>query len=286
MSAITARRKRWKFDFGTTMIHITLAALALYSLGPLLFLGFNAVKSTAAFSANPLAPPRLNDIEWQNFPKAWALGKYATTMANSAFISILTGVGVMTVAGLAAYSLAALNPIGGDAVSLYFMTGTIVPSLLYMVPLFFLWNKLGLMGTRIGLVIIYWALFTPFSTFLLRSYMVSVPQEYRDAAKMDGANEWQTFWHVFLPLVMPGFMTVGLVVSLWAWNEFMFAVTFLHDDDLKPISTSLWAFMGRYDRDWGLTMAAAVIMLLPAITLFLIFQRRFIEGLTAGGLKN
>ena len=286
MSAITARRKRWKFDLGSTLIHIGLVVLALYSLGPLLFLGFNSLKSTAAFSNNPLGPPALNDIEWQNFPNAWNLGKYTQTMMNSAFISILTGVGVMFVSGLAAYSLAAMKPVGGDAISLYFMTGTIVPSLLYMVPLFFLWNKLGLMGTRIGLVIIYWALFSPFSTFLLRSYMVSVPQDFEDAAKIDGASEWQTFWHVFLPLVMPGFMTVGLVVSLWAWNEFMFAVTFLHKDALKPISTSLYAFMGRYNRDWGLTMAAAVIMLLPAITIFLIFQRRFIEGLTAGGLKN
>ncbi len=89
-----------------------------------------------------------------------------------------------------------------------------------------------------------------------------------------------------MPLSWPGFLTIALVVGLWSWNEFLFAVTFLPDPSMKPVSTGLFAFQSRYSRDWGLTNAAAVIMILPVILLFLTLQRRFIEGLTQGGLKG
>jgi raffinose/stachyose/melibiose transport system permease protein len=201
---------------------------------------------------------------------------------------VLTGgtiLGTLTLAGLAAYALARLKLRGGDLIAFYFLIGTSVPPQLFMVPLFFMWRRVGLINSHFGLILIYCGLYSPFSTYLLRSYMVSLPEEFVEAARIDGASHFQVFRHVIMPLSWPGFLTAGLVVGLAVWNEFLFAVTFLLRSDLKPVATSLFAFQQRYGRDWGLTSAGSVIMMLPVIVLFLLLQRRFIEGLTQGGLK-
>lgn len=266
-----------------TINYIILTLLALFSLGPIAILFFNSFKTTPEIAANPFGLPK--ELHWQNYPDAWLQGNYSTTVRNSAIITASTVVGVIIIAGMAAYALARLDPPGADAIALYLIVGTSMPAQLFMVPLFFMWTKLGLADNLLGVIIIYWATMSPFATFLLRSYMIAIPRDFDEAARIDGASEWQVFWRVIVPITWPGFLTAGLVAGLAAWNEFLFAVTFLHDPDLKPVSTSLYAFVSRYNREWGLTSAASVMMILPVIVLFLLLQRQFIEGLTRGGLK-
>jgi raffinose/stachyose/melibiose transport system permease protein len=115
--------------------------------------------------------------------------------------------------------------------------------------------------------------------------MVKIPKDFREAARLDGASELQTMLRVILPLAWPGFLTVGLISFLLSWNEFFFAITFIHDPNLRPISTSFLAFQDEYSTNWGLTSAAALFMLIPVLVLFLFLQRRFVSGLTSGGLK-
>jgi raffinose/stachyose/melibiose transport system permease protein len=266
-----------------TFNYLMLILLAIFVVGPLLLLLINSFKDTKEFTTNPFGLPTV--WRWQNYPDAWQQGNYALTIRNSAFITGVSVAGVIVIAGLAAYSLARLNPKGADALAFYLVVGTSIPAQLFMVPLFFLWTKLGLTDTLTGLIIIYWATSSPFATFLLRSFMVSIPRDFDEAARIDGATEWQVFWRIIVPICWPGFLTCALVAGLGAWNEFLFAVTFLHKPELKPISTSLFAFMSRYGRDWGLINAATMIMILPVIILFLLLQRQFIQGLTQGGLK-
>lgn len=282
MATLFAKRTRRTRSLATN--YIILTALILFSLLPLMSMVFNSLKSDAEANSNPLGVP-LKGIRWQNYVDAWNAGHLGTNMLNSAFLAFGTIAGVIVIAGLAAYALAKLNLPGANYITLYLLVGTAMPAQLFMVPLFFLWTRLGLSDKLIGVVIIFWALQSPFATFLLRSYMISIPKDFEDAAKVDGASELQVLRHVIVPLSLPGFLTVGLVVGLGAWNEFLFAVTFLHHDNVMPISTSLYAFVSRYDRQWGLTSAAAMIMVLPVLVLFLSLQRQFIEGLTQGGLK-
>ncbi|MFN8486067.1 MAG: carbohydrate ABC transporter permease [Caldilineaceae bacterium] len=263
--------------------YLFLTLLALFALGPLVLLFINSLKDTTEVTANPFGLPRT--WTWQNFPDAWTQGHYDTTVRNSAMITIGTVVGVVVIAGLAAYSLARLNPKGADALAMYLVVGTSIPAQLFMVPLFFLWTKLGLADNLLGVIIIYWGTMSPFATFLLRSFMISIPKDFDEAAYIDGASNWQVFWRIIVPICWPGFLTVALTSGLGAWNEFLFAVTFLHTAELKPVSTSLYSFFSRYSRDWGLINAATVIMILPVIILFLLLQRQFIQGLTQGGLK-
>jgi raffinose/stachyose/melibiose transport system permease protein len=263
--------------------YIILSILAVFSLFPIVVLFINSVKSTSEIGRNPFGLPE--EILLQNYVDAWNQGHYAHTMMNSIILTGGTIVGTLTLAGLAAFALARLKLRGSDFLGFYFLIGTSVPPFLFIIPLFYMWRQIGLVNSHLGLIIIYCALHSPFATFLLRSYMVSLPEEFVEAARIDGASHWQVFRFVILPLSWPGFLTAGLVVGLGVWNEFLFGITFLQTPELKPVSTSLFAFQQQFFRDWGLTNAGSVIMILPVIVLFLLLQRRFIEGMTQGGLK-
>lgn len=129
----------------------------------------------------------------------------------------------MALGGLAAYSIAKLKLPGGDLLTLFLLISSSLPVQLFLVPLFFLWRSLGLVNNLFGLIIIYIAVQSPFAIFLLRSYMIQIPGDFEDAARVDGADELQVFARVVVPLSWPAFMTVGLVVGLNVWNEFLLA---------------------------------------------------------------
>ncbi len=264
--------------------YVILVLLALFALGPLVILAFNSLKSNAEIGRNPLGLP-LSPV-FENFPAAWTQGDFATTMVNSIILTGGTVVGVCIIAGTSAYAMARLDLPGTDAVLLYLFVASAVPFQLFLVPLFFLWSTLNLTNTRFGLILIYWAIFSPLATLLLRSYLVGLPRDFEDAARIDGANELQVMLRVVLPLSWPGLLTVALISGLAAWNDFFFAITFIQDNNLKPVTTSFLAFQTNFSQDWGLTSAAAIYIILPIVVLFLILQRRFISGLTAGGLKG
>lgn len=264
--------------------YIILILLAGFSIIPIIFLFLNSFKKTTEIQENPFGLPAV--VRFSNYIDAWVQGGFTTTMANTLFLTSGTILVVVVIGGLGAFALARFRFAGANVLSFYLLVGTSMPALLFMVPLYFMWARLGLINSLSGLVIIYAALFSPFATYLLRSFLVSIPMDYEEAARIDGASDIQVLTRIILPLAWPGFLTVVLVVGLGVWNEFLFAITFLQRPELKPISTSLLAFQTRYSRDWGLTSAASVIMVVPIIILFLSLQRQFIEGLARGGLKG
>jgi raffinose/stachyose/melibiose transport system permease protein len=279
LSGGRARREPSKVPY-----YVLLILLALFALGPLLVLAFNSLKSDAEIGRNPLGLP-LSPV-FENFSNAWVQGNFATTMLNSTILTVGTIVGVCVISGTAAYAMSRLDLPGTDAVLLYLFVASAVPFQIFLVPLFFLWSTLQLTNTLFGLIVIYWAVFSPLATLLLRSYLVALPRDFEDAARIDGASELQVLLRVVLPLSWPGFLTIALVSGIATWNEFLFAVTFIQDNNLKPIITSFWAFRSNFSTDWGLTSAAGIIVILPIVVLFLFLQRRFISGLTSGGLKG
>ena len=272
-----------KRQSGQVINHGVLTLALLFALVPLVVLGFNSLKSTAEVMRNPLGPP--SGIRLQNYADAWREGKLSTTARNSAILVTGTVAGVLILGGLAAFSLARLDPPGSNFFMIYMLGGSTLPTFLFLVPLYSLWRILGLVDTLHGLIIIYIALNSPFAIFLLRSYMVQIPRDFEDAARVDGASELDVLTRVILPLAWPGFLTVGLVVALGVWSEFQVALIFVHVPDLFPVTTSYWYFTTRYSRDWSLTSAAAVMMVAPVLIFFFSLQRQFIEGLTQGGLK-
>ena len=264
--------------------YFILTLLALFCILPILLMFFNSIKPQEEFGVNPLGFPM--SIRLENFVDAWILGEYAQIFLNSSKLVVGTLILNLTISGLAGFSLAKLNPKGSDVFLLYLLVGISIPAQMFILPLFLLWKELGLMNTHIGLIIIYAGLNAPFATFLIRSYMVQLPDELFEAAKIDGASTLQLFYKIALPISWPVFLTAGLVVGLAVWNEFLFALTFIQDESSKPIATILFAFQSRFENDWGLVNASAVMMLAPVVILFMFFQKRFIAGLTSGATKG
>jgi raffinose/stachyose/melibiose transport system permease protein len=278
-SLVTHRRGLWH---ARTTTYIVLTLLGLFALGPLVIFAFNALKSQAELGANPLGVP--TDPRWHNFVQAFLQANMGAGLVNSLFIVGGTVLGVCFIAGCAAYAMARLALPGGGAVMLYLLVGSALPIQLFLVPLFYLWTRAGLYDTRFGLVIIYCAIFSPFATLLLRSFMLGLPQAYEDAARIDGAGEWKVLTRITLRLSWPGFLTIALVTALAAYNEFLLAVTFIQTAGKMPVSTTFFAFQQGYTQNYTLISAAGLIMVIPMLALFLGLQRRFVEGVTASGL--
>jgi raffinose/stachyose/melibiose transport system permease protein len=264
------------------LYYAALVVLAVYSIGPLVIFVFASLKSEATLAADPLSFP--THPLWSNFRQAWDQANLGTGLRNSAIITLGTVAGVCVIAGCAAHAMARLDLPGAGMVTAYLLAVTALPIQLFLVPLFFLWSHLGLYNNLLGVIIIYWAIYSPFATLLLRSYMLSIPRDYEAAARMDGAGELSVLRRITLPLAAPGFVTIALVSGLAAWNEFLLAVTFLQSSNVQPISIALYSFQQGYTQNYALISAAGVVMLIPMVTFFLLLQRRFVAGLTAGGL--
>ena len=267
-----------------TLYYVALGVLALYSVLPLVIFLFTSLKSEAELASNPLGFPA--HPMWSNFIQAWDQGHLATGLRNSVIITLGTVLGVCVIAGCAAHAMARLDLPGSGWVTGYLLGTTALPIQLFLVPLFFLWSHLGLYNNLFGIIVIYWAIFSPFATLLLRSYMLSIPRDYEDAARIDGAGEISVLRRITVPLAVPGFVTIALVAGLSAWNEFLLAVTFLQSSNVQPISIALYSFQQGYTENYALISAAGVIMLIPMVLFFLLLQRRFVAGLTAGGLTG
>ena len=275
--------KRQRREPSLWLNYFVVFLMTAFALGPIVILFMNSVKGTAELGSNPIGFPRT--FVWENYLVAWERGNFATTLGNSSFLVVTTVLAQLTFCGLAAYSLARLNPPGGNIFMVVMLTGSTIPVWLYIVPLFMLWRDLGLLNNLWGLILLYSAGGAPFAIFLLRSFMLQIHPDFEDAARIDGASELQVLWSVIMPLAWPGFLTVGLMTALGTWSEYQLALIFVTDPELFPVTTSYSAFEVRFSRDWGLTSAAAVMLIAPVLLMFLSLQRQFIDGLTAGGVK-
>ena len=288
MSALSAEQRRAdragrsRREPSKAPYYVLLCIMGFFTLSPIAILLFNSLKTNAEIGTNSIGIP--THLHFDNYITAFLQGDYGDALRNSTILALGTMIGVCLVAGMAAYAMCRMDLPGGSAVFTYLVAGTTIPAQLFLIPLYFLWSNLNLLDNLLGLIIIYIALFSPFQTLLLRSFMLSIPREFDDAARLDGANEFQVFLRVILPMIWPGLLTVGLLSGLSAWNEFLFAILFIQTPSNYPVSIALTSFQQGFTRQWGLTDAAAVITSLPIILIFLVLQRRFISGLTAGGL--
>lgn len=270
---------------GTRLLaHAVLALGAFTALFPIALMLLNAVKASPEIVTNPLALPRVP--HWQNFVHAWNDAHLGTSFLNSLTVSGLTILIVCTTGSAAAYALARGRGRRWSAVSAYFLASTTAPIQLFLFPLYFAFARLGLVNSVPALAAVYGAIYSPFAIFLLRTYFIAVPFELEEAARVDGASTFQVFTRVMLPIVRPGILTVALIVGLYSWNEFLLATTFLQDQSAATAVVSFFLLSGQYTSDWGEIMAGAVLIVLPVVVLFVLLQRRFIEGMAGGSVKG
>ena len=266
------------------IVYITLSVLLIVTLFPIALTVLNALKPSAEIIQNPLALPSV--IRWDNFTRAWSDANFGRTLLNSAVLTGLTIVLVCTTGSLTAYVLARRKIKRWKILTFYLLASTTAPIQLFLFPLYFGFARLGLINNPVAVAFIYTAVYSPFAIMLMRTYFLAVPKELEEAALIDGATHWQVFFRVFLPIVSPGILTVALIIGLYSWNEFLIATTFLQGQDRLTAVVSFFLLSGQYSSDWGEIMAAAIIIVLPIILLFVLLQRHFIEGMAGGSVKG
>lgn len=267
-----------------SLLNIPLIIFSIFAVYPIVILILNSLKSRRDLGLNPSGLPK--EFLWSNYRTAFNTSNFAHHATNSFFLVFATVLLVLTLGGLAAYSLARLKPRGNNGVMVYMLAVSTLPIWLYIVPLFFLWRQIGLLNNYLGLILLYVALNSPFAIFLLRSFMIRIPREIEEAAIMDGASKLRVFTKVILPISWSGFLTVGLVVALNVWNEFQVAFVLINDREKLPIATSFFSFQQEFGNDWTLTSAVGVLVILPVLALFFLFQRKFTDGLVQGSVKG
>jgi raffinose/stachyose/melibiose transport system permease protein len=267
-----------------TLTYIVLGILLLVALFPIALLVLNSVKPAAQIVQNPLALPV--ELRWDNFTRAWKDARFSTTFINSITLTGLTILLVCSTSSLTAYVLARRKIKSWKIVTFYLLATTTAPIQLFLFPLYFGFAKLGLINNTVAVAVVYTAIYSPFAVMLLRTYFLAVPRELEEAALVDGASHWQVFTRIMLPIVSPGILTVALIIGLYSWNEFLIATTFLQKADKVTAVVSFFLLSGQYSSDWGEIMAAALIVVLPVVVLFVLLQRRFIEGMAGGSVKG
>ena len=267
-----------------TLTYLLLAVGAFIALFPIALLLLNSLKSAQEIVQSPLSLPQA--IRWDNFARAWNDAHFGQTFWNSALLTGTTIVLVCTTGSASAYVLARKKVKSWRLVTFYLMATTTAPIQLFLFPLYFGFARLGLVNNVFAVALVYTAIYSPFAIMLLRTYFLAIPRELEEAALVDGASHWQVFTKVMLPIVMPGILTVALIIGLYSWNEFLIATTFLQRQDSLTAIVSFFLLSGQYSSDWGEIMAAALIIVVPVVVLFVALQRRFIEGMAGGAVKG
>ncbi len=267
-----------------------LLALAFFSalvLYPLLLIVSTAVKDPLDVTANPFA--LFSSVNLVNFVDAWTLGGFGGYFWNTLIITALTLLGTISLSVLAGYALARLYFPGRNLVFMIFLTGLMFPFFAVMIPLFYELRDTGLLGTKAGVILVLIAGASgyglPIGVFLMRSFYMDLPEELADAARVDGASEFEVFWRIMLPLSGPGVAVLSVLVFFQTWNVFIVPLLYLPGADNRVLATGLYLFSSGRTQEYELTAAGSLIMVLPVVLFFLAFQRLFVRGLTAGAIK-
>ncbi len=192
----------------------------------------------------------------------------------------------MAIGALAAYAVARLRFRGKAAILAFILAVTMFPQISIVSPLYLLLRAFGLINTYPGLILPYLTFAMPLTVWLLVGFFRQLPADLEEAALVDGASRWQSFTRVLLPLAVPGLATTAILTFIYCWNEFLFALSFTLGPERQTVPVAIALFRGRYQVPWGQVLAAAVVATAPVAVLVLAFQRRIVQGLTAGAVKG
>lgn len=271
---------------GRFLIWGAIAILIVIEVAPLLWLLLSSFKADNEFTLKPLwALPA--GLDWQNYIDALTTGNIGTYFLNS-ILAVFPSLALILILGLAAgFALEVMVWRGRNTVLLVFLAGILVPVQIVLLPLFTIYFQAQLIDTRWALIITYTGFGLPLTVFLMATYFKAIPRELIEAAVLDGANIYQIFGRVAVPMVANGLLTVALVQFFFLWNDLLFSLTFISSDSLRTIQTGLLNFTGEYGQiQWGPTFAAICLAVFPTLILYLLLNQQVIKGLTAGSLKG
>lgn len=260
--------------------------IALYTMAPFFYAISISFRTNAAVLTGAEYVP--SDPTLENYQNLFGDADFLRTMANSAFVATVTVILALVVGSFAAYALGRVQFRGRTMILYLVLAMTMFPQISILSGLFSIVNDVGVYGSTYALIFSYPIFTLPFTVWVLTAFFQGLPSEIEQAALVDGATAFQTFWRILVPLTAPALVTTGLLAFIQAWNEYLFALTFtLVSPDSQTVPVIIANFSGfSFETPIADKIAAAVVVTIPLLVLVLIFQRRIIEGLTAGAVKG
>ena len=268
-----------KFFFRAVLIINSLLVLL-----PVFFLLNSALRETNSLASNPYMLAR--DPYWENFQQVWSDGAFAIYLKNSLIVTGGSLVVILTCALGAGFILGRYNFKGNALIFGFVLTGMLVPAKLAILPLFIQLKWMNLLDSHFGLILVYSSGALPAAVFIMSGFFRSLPSDLDNAARIDGASEFQLLRRILIPLVRPGMAIVAIYSAIPIWNDFFLPLVFLQSPENKTIMQGLTVFFGQYASQWGVLFAGLTMAALPLIVLYLILSEQFIKGLTAGAVKG
>ncbi len=264
-------------------MHLLLLAGSVLMLGPFLWEVLTSFKTLG--EATQVPPTVLPESwRWSNYEAVFTRLPFVDMSVNTVVMTIGRTLGQLFFCALAAYAFARLRFPGRGVLFIAFLAVLMVPPQLFLLPQFQIMANLGWLNTMQALVLP--GMFSAFGTFLLRQFFLALPQELEEAARLDGANPFQTFLFVALPLVKPGLIALAILTILWSWNDLLWPLVVTTDPERMPLSAGLATLQGQYDTPYTILMAGALLATAPVILLFAVMQKRFVEGIAMTGTKG
>jgi trehalose/maltose transport system permease protein len=274
----------WKLT-KTVLFYTLVAVIVVVSIFPFYYAILTSFKSGTDIFRVTYWPV---SFSWENYIAVLNQGSFPRNLLNSVFVATVTVMLALFLAVTAAFALSRVRFQGRGFLLMVILAVSMFPQIAVLAGLFEVIRALGIYNTPWALIFSYTIFTLPFTVWVLTTFMRDLPVEIEEAAIVDGASPWVIITRVFMPLMWPALVTTGLLAFIGAWNEFLFALTFTSSNDTRtvPVAIALLSGGSQYETPWGLIMAASVIVTVPLVVLVLIFQRKIVSGLTAGGVKG
>ena len=273
------RRYSWR----TFSRELILLALAVAFCVPFYILFVLSVKPSLELFTSPLRFP--TNPAFDNYNAAWNQSTRVSmgqALVNSLIITVGTVVCLIVIGSLCAYTIARRRSVLSTSLYFLFVLGIIIPFQLGIVPPYVMFRNLGLVGSYIGMILLWVGIATPVSVFLYTGFIRALPPDYEEAARVDGASTMRIFMRVVFPLLRPVTATVAILTGLFVWNDFFVSLIFLGGSTRQTLPVAIYSFVGEYATQWNFVFAAIVIALVPVMLFFVIAQRQLIEGFSGG----
>ena len=265
-------------------LYVVLSLGLVLVLTPFVWMLLGSVKTDGELRRNPPTwwP---QEATWENFRELFTRLDFAQFFTNSLVVALAVTLGNLVFCSMLGYAFAKIDFVGRTWLFRIVLATLMIPGMVTLVPLFVLVSQLGMVNTYWGLILPFLA--GPFGVFLMRQFMLGIPDELIDAARVDGAGELRIFWQVVMPLCKPALATLAILTFLASWNNFLWPLVVASTEDMYtlPVALALYS-VGQNQTQYGLLLAGAVVVLLPILVVFLLLQRHFVQGLATTGLKS
>lgn len=272
-----------KISLQTIIVFAFLVAAAIFFIIPMLWLLVSSLKPEAEVFNMSFFP---DTLQWENYTKIFERIPFLVYLKNSVFISVVTIIGVVVTSSIVAYAFSFLEWPGRDKLFYFIIATMLLPAQVTMIPIFVIFKELGWLNSFKPLTVPFFFGGGAFNIFLMRQFFLTIPRSLIDAARIDGCSEFRIYATIVMPLSKPVIATISILTFLFSWNDFLGPLIYLSDKAKGTLALGLAQFAGQQDPEWALLMAASVLMMLPIVILFFLFQKYFIRGFMMSGIKE